>query len=52
MTEKLYFPEGIKKSEEIKNLLKQMLQVREEDRISWNELFEHPVICPPVEKIE
>lgn len=29
-----------------------MLQVKEEDRISWNELFEHPVICPREEKIE
>ena len=29
-----------------------MLQVKEEDRISWTELFEHPVVCPQVEKIE
>lgn len=52
LSEKLYFPENIKKSEEIKNLLRSMLQVKEEDRISWLELFEHPVVCPPVEKIE
>lgn len=49
---KLEFPDDIKRSDEIKDLLTRMLQIEEEKRISWNELFVHPVLKPSDIKIE
>jgi serine/threonine-protein kinase ULK/ATG1 len=52
MTESLVFPENVRRSEEIKGLLRRMLVVNEEERISWNELFAHHFVKPIEEVVE
>ncbi len=46
-TTELVFPEERKISGEMEQLLRAMLTIEEEERISWNEIFKHPLISPP-----
>lgn len=40
----LKFPENPIRSKEVRELLRGMLKVKEEERMSWEEIFEHPLI--------
>ncbi|EAR96377.2 dual-specificity kinase domain protein (macronuclear) [Tetrahymena thermophila SB210] len=40
----LKFPENPIRSKEVKDLLRGMLKVKEEERMSWEEIFNHPLI--------
>lgn len=44
LTRKLDFPANIARSEKVKELLTKMLAIKEEDRISWNDIFLHELV--------
>jgi len=46
----LKFIEAIPLSENLKDLITRMLKIDEKERISWPEIFKHPVITTPVVK--
>jgi len=48
--EPLTFPSSIKISDETKDLLKKMLAFDEESRLSWSDLFKHPLITKGTKK--
>jgi serine/threonine-protein kinase ULK/ATG1 len=50
-TKELSFPETPKRSQIVKDILSKMLVVKEEDRISWYELFESNLIKSDESKI-
>lgn len=49
-TKPLAFPKDV--SEETKDLLIKMLKIKEEDRISWKEVFEHPALKQDSKKVK
>lgn len=44
LTQPLEFPDNIKIKNETQGLIQRMLQIEEDDRASWNEVFEHPAL--------
>ncbi|KRX00707.1 Protein kinase-like domain [Pseudocohnilembus persalinus] len=48
----LQFPSYPKTSDLVKDMLTKMLQIKEEDRIGWPELFEHPLIKLDIEDVK
>lgn len=43
-TKPLVFPAHIHRSEQVKDLLKGMIRVNEEERMSWDDVFKHPLL--------
>lgn len=43
-TKPLSFPSSIHRSENVKNILQHMLKVKEAERYSWDQVFEHPLL--------
>jgi len=41
----LKFPENPKRSQKIKDLLKGMLQLNQDHRVSWEDIFKHELVC-------
>ncbi|KAM3143603.1 hypothetical protein pb186bvf_004365 [Paramecium bursaria] len=50
--QQLQFPESPQVRQETKILIKQMLALNEQDRISWEELFQHPYFNQQSEQIQ
>lgn len=46
-TKPLQFPQHIHRSDKVKDLLRGMLKVNEQDRMSWDDVFNHPLLQDP-----
>lgn len=48
----LEFPSNIKRSPQVLDLIREMLQIEDADRISWKQIFTHPLVQLDTEQLE